>query len=120
MKSFVGQLIATPFGVLLTLSLAALLEVMGDACFQSGLHRSSGMSRGVWFVMGAAVLAGYGLFVNLPDWNFGKLLGVYVVLFFLMAQVVARVRFHESPSAPMVVGGALIVAGGLVMTLWRV
>jgi len=50
----------------------------------------------------------------------GKLLGVYVVLFVLMAQLLNRVRFGQSPTAPIYAGGALIVAGGLVMAFWRV
>ena len=43
----------------------------------------------------------------------------YVVLFFLVAQVVNRVAFGVAPSLPIVVGGAFIVIGGAVMTLWR-
>jgi hypothetical protein len=57
--------------------------------------------------------------VNLPQWDFGKLLGVYVVLFFLFAQIVAKVRFHQAPTTPILVGGALIVAGGAVITFWK-
>jgi hypothetical protein len=119
MKNLVSQVVATPAGAFVVLSLAAFLEVSGDACFQSGLYQSAGAARGLWFLAGAAVLATYGFFVNLPQWDFGKLLGVYVVLFFVIAQIVAKVRFHQSPTAPILVGGALIVAGGVVMTFWR-
>jgi len=119
MKNVLNQLVGTPVGAYAVLSLAALLEVSGDACFQSGLYQATGAMRGVWFLVGAAVLASYGFFVNLPQWDFGKLLGVYVVLFFVIAQIVAKVRFHQTPSLPIYVGGALIVAGGAVMTLWK-
>src|SRR6266849_8026779 len=68
------------------------------------------------FLVGAASLAAYGLVVNVPYWDFGKLLGVYVVLFFLLAQVVARVRFGQVPTLPVFLGGALIVAGGLIIS----
>ena len=51
--------------------------------------------------------------------DFGKLLGIYVVLFFLLAQVLAKVRFNQAPTAPIYLGGALIVAGGLVIGFWR-
>jgi small multidrug resistance family-3 protein len=119
MKNMLSQLVSTPLGAFAVLALAALLEVSGDACFQSGLYRSSGAERAGWFVTGVLVLAGYGLFVNLPQWDFGKLLGVYVVLFFVVAQVVAKVRFHQSPTLPIYAGGALIVAGGVVMTFWK-
>ena len=114
-----NRLIATPFGAFGVLALAAFLEVFGDACFQSGLYRSVGSARIVWFVAGTAVLASYGLFVNLPQWDFGKFLGVYVALFFVVAQIVAKVRFHQTPTTPIYTGGALIVAGGLVITFWR-
>lgn len=119
MKNILSQVVETPVGAYLVLSLAAFLEVSGDACFQSGLYQSTGIGRGLWFLGGAAVLASYGFFVNLPQWDFGKLLGVYVVLFFVIAQIVAKLRFHQSPTTPILVGGALIVAGGIVMTFWK-
>lgn len=119
MKSTLNQIVATPLGAFLILLVAASLEVFGDACFQSGLYRSSGSTRALWICAGVAILAGYGLFVNLPPWDFGKLLGVYVALFFLVAQIVAKVRFGQTPTAPIYVGGALIVGGGLVITFWR-
>jgi hypothetical protein len=65
------------------------------------------------------VLVCYSLFLNSSKIDFGRLLGIYVVLFFLVAQVVARLQFNQAPSRPIYVGGALIVAGGLVMTFWR-
>ena len=119
MKNILSQIVDTPAGAYLVLSLAALLEVSGDACFQSGLYESTGASRVGWFLAGTAVLASYGFFVNLPQWDFGKLLGVYVVLFFVIAQIVAKVRFHQSPTPQILVGGGFIVVGGLVMTFWK-
>jgi hypothetical protein len=119
MKNILNQIVATPVGAFAILTIAAILEVCGDACFQSGLYRATGVARGMWFLSGAVVLASYGVFVNLPRWDFGKLLGIYVVLFFVAAQVVAKVRFQQSPSLPILVGGGLIVAGGLVMTFWK-
>ena len=89
----------------------------GDAFLQSAVHRASGASRGASLAAGALSLSFYGLVVNLRRWNFGKLLGIYVVLFFPIAQVIARVKFHEPASLPVVVGGILITCGGLVLTL---
>ena len=119
MKSVLNQIVGNPVGAFVVLLIAASLEVFGDACFQSGLYRSSGGARVMWFVGGVAILGGYGLFVNLPPWDFGRLLGVYVALFFLVAQVAAKVRFGQSPTVPVLVGGSLIVAGGLVITFWK-
>jgi hypothetical protein len=42
-----------------------------------------------------------------------------VVLFFLVAQIVAKLQFHQSPSKPIYVGGSFGVIGGLIMTLWQ-
>jgi small multidrug resistance family-3 protein len=119
MKSVLNQLVSMPVGAFVVLVLAASLEVFGDACFQSGLYRSSGTQRAMWFVAGVAMLGVYGLFVNLPQWDFGKLLGVYVALFFVVAQVVAKVRFQQSPTPAIWVGGGMIVAGGMVITFWK-
>jgi len=103
------------YGILLV---AAILEAGGDALVRLGLH-NAGSSRLGFFAAGAVVLFLYGLTVNAPDWDFGRLLGVYVTLFFVTAQVINLIVFHIKPGAPILVGGALVVAGGLVMTFWR-
>ncbi len=114
-----SQIVASPAGTFAVLALAAYLEVQGDACFQAGLYRSSGTKQIGWFLAGTVVLVGYSLFLNASKIDFGKLLGIYVVLFFLVAQVVAKLQFHQSPTKPIYVGGAFVVLGGLIMTLWR-
>lgn len=48
-----------------------------------------------------------------------RLTGVYVALFFLMAQIVNKVRFGQAPTVPIYMGGGLIVTGGLLMAFWR-
>ncbi len=119
MLTVLNRVVASPWGAFTVLTLAACLEVFGDACFQSGLYRASGSTRVGWFLAGVALLGFYGLFVNLPQWDFGRLLGVYVAMFFVVAQVVAKVRFGQSPTTPVLVGGGLIVAGGLLITFWQ-
>ena len=114
-----SQIVSSPIGAFVVLALAAYLEVQGDACFQSGLYHSSGPRRVGWFVAGTAVLVCYSLFLNSSKIDFGKLLGVYVVLFFLVAQIVAKLQFHQSSSKPVVLGGAFVVVGGLIMTFWK-
>ncbi len=117
--NFLDRLAANPLGAFAVLGLAAFLEAFGDTFFQISFYRSTGWGRVLAFGAGAVVLAAYGSVVNVPRWDFGKLLGVYVVLFFLMAQLLAKVRFGQDPTAPIYAGGTLIVAGGLVIAFWK-
>jgi hypothetical protein len=43
----------------------------------------------------------YGLSVNAPPWDFGKLLGVYVTLFFVLAQIINYLAFGMRPDLPI-------------------
>jgi drug/metabolite transporter superfamily protein YnfA len=103
------------YGLLL---LAACLEAGGDALVRLGLHNHHGLVRVGLFLAGALVLFLYGLSVNAPSWDFGRLLGVYVTLFFLVAQLVNFLVFGARPDLPILLGGALIVSGGVLMTVW--
>ena len=116
MRNLLDQVVANRIGALAVLVTAAFLEAYGDSSFQSGLYRSRGIGRILLCLMGATALTLYGLAVNLPRWNFGRLLGVYAVVFFICAQIIARVRFGQSPSLAVIVGGALIIAGGFIIT----
>ena len=99
--------------VFLYLSLAAILEAGGDALTRFGLK--GGPAWGV--AAGAVVLAAYGVMVNLPDWDFSRLMGVYVCLFFLVTQLIAVVAFKERLSGMALVAGALILLGGAVFAV---
>ncbi len=119
MLSFLDRLVATPTGAFGVLAVAALLEAWGDSFFQSGFYRASGWGRVVAILTGVVILAMYGSVINIPRWNFGRLIGAYVILFFLGAQIVARLRFGQSPTPSIFAGGALITAGGLVIAFWK-
>ncbi|MGJ5815596.1 hypothetical protein [Paludibaculum fermentans] len=108
-----------PLLTLLLLGAAAFLEAFGDSCFQSAIYRSTGVARFLSAGLGVLALAVYGFTVNLPRWDFGRLLGVYVVFFFVFAQILAWFRFQQKPSLPVCAGGALIIAGGCVISFWR-
>lgn len=103
----------------LLLLVAAMLEAGGDAIVRSGLHTHNATSRVGLLAAGAGVLFAYGVVVNAPPWDFGRLLGVYVSLFFVVAQATNLVFFHVRPSLPILIGGALIISGGVLITLWR-
>ncbi len=105
---------------LLLLCLSATLEAGGDALVRLGLHGARGLAlRVVLMALGGLVLFAYGVAVNLPPWDFGRLLGVYVALFFVVAQVINRVAFGMAPTPAILLGGALIVGGGLVVAFWH-
>jgi small multidrug resistance family-3 protein len=119
MQNPIQTLVARPAGVFLFLLAAAFLEVLGDSFFQSALHRPSATPRWLLYAGGAAILTLYGFVVNLPHWDFGRLLGVYVAFLFVAAQIVAGIRFHQKPSLPTLVGGFMIVVGGVVISFWQ-
>jgi len=98
--------------LVLVLILAAALEVGGDAALRRGLVGSAWP----WLVLGAVTLVAYGLVVNLNrSIEFGRLMGLYIAVFFLVSQTLSFAFFGEHPSLSLIVGGALIVAGGLVI-----
>jgi drug/metabolite transporter superfamily protein YnfA len=97
---------------LAVLVVAALLETGGDAAIRHGLVGG----RWPWLLAGSAALVLYGFLVNTDrDIDFNRLLGGYIALFFVVSQLVAWVAFGERLSATLLVGGALVVAGGLVI-----
>ena len=104
---------------LLILLVCAMLEAGGDALARKGMHAGSQSARLGFYALAAVVLFSYGWLVNRPPWSFGTLLGIYVVLFFVVAQAVSWVFFHERPTLGIWVGGALVVSGGVVMSVWR-
>jgi uncharacterized membrane protein len=101
-------------GVWLLLALAALLEAGGDAAIRIGLR------GGKWgFLIGPLALVAYGFVVNAGRWDFSRLMGVYIVFFFVVAQSLAVLFFRERLQLPTLVGGGLIVLGGIVLSVWR-
>lgn len=104
---------------ILVLLLASLLEAGGDAIIRTALRGSGGIARIAMFALGAVVLFAYGWTVNAPSWDFGRLLGLYVVFFFITAQLISWLAFNQPPGKPVLAGGVLIVAGGLLISLWE-
>jgi drug/metabolite transporter superfamily protein YnfA len=102
---------------ILILLLAATLEAGGDAVIRVGLHTTATWPRNLMFAAAAIILFAYGWTVNAPPWDFGKLLGLYVVFFFVIAQLLSWLIFKQNPSAAVVIGGTLIVIGGVVISL---
>ncbi|HSY10056.1 MAG TPA: hypothetical protein VK840_03995 [Candidatus Dormibacteraeota bacterium] len=95
----------------LAFTLAALLEVGGDAVIRRGLRGS----KVLLVLVGALMLGCYGLLVNSVQWDFSKLIGVYVGFFALVSILFGRIAFRENVPASTWFGLALIMAGCLVV-----
>jgi hypothetical protein len=94
----------------LILVVAALLEAGGDAIVRTGLHSPTVAAKGGLIVLDGLVLLAYGVVVNTPSWDFGRLLGVYVTLFFVAAQGINFFAFGVRPDLSVLLGGLLIVS----------
>jgi drug/metabolite transporter superfamily protein YnfA len=101
---------------LLILLAAAVLEAGGDALVRSGIHASASSARLLFWLAGALVLFSYGYVVNAPPWDFGRLLGIYMVFFFVVAQVISWAVFNQKPDRLVLIGGSFVIVGGLIMS----
>src|SRR5450759_993155 len=101
------------------LIVATTLEAFGDAIVRMGLTQHSGVQRASLFFAGAVLLFGYGLSLNLAPIEFGRVVGLYIATLFVVWQIVNFVAFRTLPSVPILLGGALIIAGGSIVTFWQ-
>ena len=101
------------------LILATTLEVTGDAIIRIGLGRGVVAVKGAYFAAGAVLLFGYGLCLNLAPIEFHRVVGIYIATLFIVWQIISFLIFRSVPTMPILVGGALIVAGGLTVAFWE-
>ncbi len=108
----------SPIVVLIT---ATTLEVIGDAIVRIALYNHPGVTpiRVGLFALGAVLLLGYGTFVNLTALEFRHVVGLYIATLFVVWQIINFVFFRTAPTLPILVGGALIVAGGIIVAFWK-
>ena len=106
--------------IFLFLIAATALETVGDAIVRNGIAESAWLSRSALFLAGAALLFGYGFCLNLAPVEFGRVVGLYIATLFVMWQITNLIFYGSLPSTPVLIGGALIVAGGLIVTFWEV
>lgn len=98
--------------ILALLVLAAVLEIGGDAAIRRGLVDLA-WSR---VALGAAALVAYGVVVNANrTLAFGRVMGLYIAVFFVVSQFLSFSVFAERPTPGLLIGGGLIVAGGIVI-----
>ena len=100
---------------------ATLMEVSGDALIRIALHDHAGLNfiRLGLFALGAALVFGYGTFVNLAPLEFRDVVGLYIAVLFIMWQVINFAFFRTLPTIPIMIGGAMIVAGGAIVSFWK-
>ena len=104
---------------MILLLVATALEAGGDAVIRIGIYNHVGALRVALYVGGAALLFGYGLFLNLGPLEFGRVVGMYIATLFVMFQLINYIAFRAVPTLSIVLGGMLIVAGGMIVTFWR-
>jgi small multidrug resistance family-3 protein len=98
---------------------ATVLEATGDAVVRMGIAQPAWVPRCLLFLAGAALLFGYGLSLNLAPVEFGRVVGLYIATLFVVWQIVGFVAFRSIPGLPILLGGALIIAGGSIVTFWE-
>jgi drug/metabolite transporter superfamily protein YnfA len=89
---------------------AAFLEVDGDALMRRGIE-----ARPWMLAAGALCLVTYGVVVNKGSLDFGRLMGVYIAVLFVVSQIITMIFFRELPALRTLAGGALIIAGGFTI-----
>ena len=104
---------------LVFLIIATTLEVSGDAIVRMGIHNHAGMYRIGLFLLGGLLLFGYGSFLNLAPLEFGQVVGLYIATLFVVWQIINFIFFRTLPTVPILIGGALIISGGLLITYWK-
>ena len=103
---------------LVLLVIATTLEASGDAVVRMAIYNHVGSIRIGLFLAGAALLLGYGSFLNLAPVEFGRVVGLYIATLFVIWQVISFIAFRSVPTMPILVGGALVIGGGAIITLW--
>jgi hypothetical protein len=104
---------------LILLVIATLLEVSGDAVVRMAIYNHVGAIRIALYLAGAALLFGYGSFLNLAPIEFGRVVGLYIATLFVVWQVINFLFFRSLPTLPILAGGTLIITGGLIVSFWK-
>ena len=101
------------------LLVATTLEVSGDAIVRLAIYDQSGRIRFTLILVAGILLLGYGTSLNLAPVEFRHVVGLYIATLFVVWQIINFIFFRTLPNLPIVVGGALIVVGGLLVTFWK-
>jgi hypothetical protein len=103
----------------LLLLIATTLEVSGDAAVRLAIYQHEGVARIGLLLGGAALLLAYGSFLNTAPVEFGRIAGLYIATLFVVWQIISFLVFKTPPGLPVLLGGALVIIGGLIVTFWQ-
>ncbi|HEY6451552.1 MAG TPA: hypothetical protein VIX87_03025 [Steroidobacteraceae bacterium] len=103
----------------LLLLIATALEVSGDATVRLAIYQHTGLTRIALLLGGTVLLLGYGGFLNTAPVEFGRIVGLYIATLFIVWQIINFLVFKTAPGLPVLLGGALVLIGGLIITFWR-
>lgn len=105
--------------ILLFIIAATIFEAVGDAIMRIALHYHVMPNRIFLFAFATILLAMYGAFLNLAPVEFAEATGIYIASLFIMFQVVNFLFFHQKPSPGVLLGGAFIVTGAIIVSVWK-
>lgn len=98
---------------------ATTLEASGDALVRKGLVNPAVITKIGLFFLGAALLFGYGVMLNLAPQPFERVVGIYIATLFVVWQLISFIAFGSIPRLPVLLGGVLIIVGGLIVSFWE-
>jgi hypothetical protein len=99
---------------------ATIFEAFGDAIMRIGLQSSAQLLPRIGlFALASGLLALYGLLLNLAPVEFATVTGIYMASLFVMFQLVNFILFRHVPSIGVIVGGAFIIVGAVIIYVWR-
>jgi drug/metabolite transporter superfamily protein YnfA len=101
------------FITLLVFNSAAALAVGGGAVVRKGL-RGSGL---IIIMIGFAMFGCYGMVVNMMNWDFSKLFGVYAAIFALISILFRRFVLKKNILTATWIGLCVIICGGMIILL---
>lgn len=101
------------------LLVATTLEVSGDAVVRMAIYNHVGIVRFALMFAGAALLFGYGFSLNMAPLEFGQVVGLYIATLFVVWQIITFVAFRTLPTLPILIGGAFVITGGMIITFWK-
>lgn len=105
--------------VALIILIATILEVSGDALVRKAIYNYEGWIKTAAILIGAVLLLGYGYCLNLAPVEFSKIAGLYIATLFIVWQTINYLTFKTLPDMPILIGGALIITGGFLVTFWK-